>query len=163
MSLLEKIKSLFPTATLPNDVKSVGDTMLHNNFLQLVEHVELVVAQIYKMTTDTTYRSRNDGLKGLDWLKAQNVKDVKYQAALDEIRILYTWWTDLRVKRSNPWKGIDQSFGDFKDEWLNTTEDKNVEFKSFMDQCRHAEKIQEVYGIEDTKMLVRLINIRKYL
>ena len=163
MSLLEKIKQLFPTASKSNDVKTIGDRLLYNSFLQLTEYVELVVAQIYKLTKDTTYRSREDGLKGIEWLKKQKEKDIKYQSALDEIRILYTWWNDLRPKRNDPWKGIDRSFSDFRDEWLNTTEDKNPEYKSFMDQCRHAEKIQKVYGIEDTKMLIRLVNIREYL
>ena len=142
MSLFEKIKQLFPTAEDSNSRKSIGDMMLYNNFTQLVEYVEIIVAQIYKMTRDTTYRSREDGLKGLDWLKVQKEKDVKNQSAIDEIRILYTWWADLRPKRNNPWKGIDRSFGDFKDEWLNTTEEENPEYKSFMEKCRHAEKIQ---------------------
>ena len=57
----------------------------------------------------------------------------------------------------------DRLFGDFKDEWLNSTEDSNPEYKKFMDQCRHAEKLQNLYSTEDTKMLVRLINIREYL
>ena len=163
MSLLEKLKHIFPTATQSTDVKPIGDLMLYNSFSQLVEYVEFNIAQIYKMTKDTTYRSRENGLNGLEWLKKQKEKDLKHHLALDEIRILYTWWTDLRPKRNDPWRGIDQSFGDFKDEWLNTTEETNPEHKKFMDQCRHAEKLQEVYGIEDTKMLVRLVNIRKYL
>jgi hypothetical protein len=128
-----------------------------------VEYVECVIAQIYKMTATTSYRSRQDGLNGIDWLKSQNKKNPKYQSALDEIRILYIWWTDLRSKRTNPWDGISESYGDFKDEWINTTEDSNPEYKKFMDQCRHAEKMQDLYSTEDTKMLVRLVNIRKYL
>ena len=163
MTLISKIKELFPSSKHPSDKKTFGDNILENNFIQLVDYVECVIAQIYKMTTDTTYRNKVDGLNGIDWLKSQNKKDPTYQSALDEIRILYTWWVDLRVKRSEPWEGIDQSFGEFKDEWLNTTEDTNPEYKKFMDQCRHAEKMQDLYSTEDTKMLVRLVNIRKYL
>lgn len=163
MTLIDKIKQFFPTSKLPGDKKTFGDSILENNFAQLVEYVECVIAQIYKMTADTTYRSREDGLNGIDWLKSQNQKDPAYQSALDEIRILYNWWVDLRAKRTDPWDGIDQSFSEFKDEWLNTTEDTNPEYKKFMEKCRHAEKMQDLYSTEDTKMLVRLVNIRKYL
>tara|TARA_B100000575_G_C23035384_1_gene596019 strand:+ start:203 stop:688 length:486 start_codon:yes stop_codon:yes gene_type:complete len=161
--MIEKIRQFFPTATTTGETKTIGDQLLYYNFLQLTEYVELIVAQIYKMTKDTTYRSKKDGLNGLEWLKSQKEKDAKHQSALDEIKILYNWWNDLRPKRNNPWDGIDRSFGDFKDEWLNSTEDSNPEYKKFMDQCRHAEKLQNLYSTEDTKMLVRLINIREYL
>lgn len=163
MTLFSKIKNLFPSAKDPNDKETFGDSILNKSFIQLVDYVECVIAQIYKITADISHRNKQDGLNGIDWLKSQNEKDPAYQSALDEIRILYTWWTDLRTKRTNPWDGISESYGDFKDEWLNTTEDKDAEYKKFMDQCRHAEKMQDLYSTEDTKMLVRLVTIRKYL
>ena len=163
VSFFDKIKDMFPSVKDPNEPITPGERMLNDSFQHLITFVEYVVAQLYTMTTDHTYRNAEKGLKGLEWLKSQKVKDIAYQSAIDEIRILYTWWVDLRPKRSDSWRGINESFGDFKDEWLNTTEDSNLEFKSFMDKCRHAENIQKVYSLEDTKMLVRLIKIREYL
>ena len=55
------------------------------------------------------------------------------------------------------------SYSQFKEEWLHTTEDKNSEYKEYMDKCRHAEKLQTLYNNEDTKMLLRLIHVRNYL
>ena len=162
-SLLDKIRKVFPSVQNSKDQVTPGEKMLNNNFASIVVFVECVVAQLYIQKSDPTYRNREKGLKGLDWLKSQKAKDVKYQSALDEIKILYTWWIELRPKRGDPWDGISRSFSDFKDEWLNTTEDKNSEYKSFMDKGRHAEKLQEIYRFEDTKMLVRLIKIREYL
>ena len=51
----------------------------------------------------------------------------------------------------------------FKDEWLTQTEEENSEYKEFMDKCRHSEKLRNLYNTEDTKMLLRLIQIRNYL
>jgi len=162
-SLFDKIRKVFPSIKNSKEVITPGETMLNSNFASVVTFVECVVSQLYTMKSDPTYKNREKGLKGLEWLKSQKAKDVKYQSALDEIKILYTWWTELRPKRGDPWQGISRSFSDFKDEWLNTKEDSNIEYKSFMDKGRHAEKLQEIYKLEDTKMLVRLIKIREYL
>ena len=99
----------------------------------------------------------------MEWLHSQKTKEPHYQAALVEIKALYNWWVDLRVGRTDAWRDIDTTYSQFKEEWLHTTEDKNSEYKEYMDKCRHAEKLQTLYNNEDTKMLLRLIHVRNYL
>ena len=118
MTLFSKIKNLFPSAKDPNDKETFGDSILNKSFIQLVDYVECVIAKIYKMTADTSHRSKQDGLNGIDWLKSQNKKNPAYQSALDEIRILYTWWTDLRSKRNKAIRRIAEPLTD--KHWRNT-------------------------------------------
>ena len=55
MTLIDKIKQFFPTSKLPGDKKTFGDSILENNFAQLVEYVECVIAQIYKICSRENY------------------------------------------------------------------------------------------------------------
>ena len=142
---------------------SVGDQILHDSFTHLQNFVEYNIAQIYTGTEDLSYKSKENGIKGLEWLHSQKTKEPHYQAALVEIKALYNWWVDLRVGRTDAWRDIDTTYSQFKEEWLHTTEDKNSEYKEYMDKCRYAEKLQILYNNEDTKMLLRLIHVRNYL
>ena len=159
MALLEDIKRWFATTTA--DPLSVGDQILYDSFTHLQNFVEYNLAQIYTNNSDNTYKSREKGLQGIEWLISQKTKDPVYQAALTEIKVLYTWWADLRTQRTQPFQNT--TYDMFKDEWLTQTEEENSEFKEFMDKCRHAEKLRNLYNTEDTKMLLRLIQIRNYL
>ena len=49
MTLFSKIKNLFPSAKDPNDKETFGDSILNKSFIQLVDYVECVIAQIYKI------------------------------------------------------------------------------------------------------------------
>ena len=136
---------------------------MYDSFTHLQNFVEYHVAQIFTGTEDDTYKSREKGLQGLEWLHSQKESEPHYQAALAEIKILYDWWVDLRPERTEAWKNIDTTYGQFKEEWLHTTEEQNKDYKEYMDKCRYAEKLQTLYNSEDTKMLLRLIQIRNYL
>jgi len=163
MSIVKIIRQWFSTAPDSAEPISIGDQILYDSFTHLQNFVEYYIAQIYTGSSDKTYKSREKGIQGIDWLYSQKGKDPVYQSALQEIKILYNWWVDLRPQRTDAWKGIDTTYGQFKEEWLQTTENENNEYKEFMDKCRHAEKLQKLYNTEDTKMLLRLIQIRNYL
>ena len=163
MSIVNILRQWFHTAPDKSEPMSVGDQILHDSFTHLQNFVEYNIAQIYTGTEDLSYKSKENGIKGLEWLHSQKTKEPHYQAALVEIKALYNWWVDLRVGRTDAWRDIDTTYSQFKEEWLHTTEDKNSEYKEYMDKCRHAEKLQTLYNNEDTKMLLRLIHVRNYL
>ena len=163
MSIVNILRQWFHTAPDKSEPMPVGDQILHDSFTHLQNFVEYNIAQIYTGTEDLSYKSKENGIKGLEWLHSQKTKEPHYQAALVEIKALYNWWVDLRVGRTDAWRDIDTTYSQFKEEWLHTTEDKNSEYKEYMDKCRHAEKLQTLYNNEDTKMLLRLIHIRNYL
>jgi hypothetical protein len=163
MSLVNIIRQWFSTAPDIAETMSTGDQILYDSFTHLQNFVEYQIAQIYTGTSDNTYKNKEKGIQGLDWLYSQKTNDQTYQLALTEIKILYNWWVDLRTQRTEAWKNIDTTYSQFKEEWLHTTEDSNSEYKEFMDKCRYAEKLQKLYNTEDTKMLSRLIQIRNYL
>ncbi len=163
MSIVNILRQWFHTVPDKSEPMPVGDQILHDSFTHLQNFVEYNIAQIYTGTEDLSYKSKENGIKGLEWLHSQKTKEPHYQAALVEIKALYNWWVDLRVGRTDAWRDIDTTYSQFKEEWLHTTEDKNSEYKEYMDKCRHAEKLQTLYNNEDTKMLLRLIHIRNYL
>ena len=163
MSIVNILRQWFHTAPDKSEPMPVGDQILHDSFTHLQNFVECNIAQIYTGTEDLSYKSKENGIKGLEWLHSQKTKEPHYQAALVEIKALYNWWVDLRVGRTDAWRDIDTTYSQFKEEWLHTTEDKNSEYKEYMDKCRHAEKLQTLYNNEDTKMLLRLIHVRNYL
>ena len=129
MSLTNTIRQWFSTAPDIAEPISIGDQILHDSFTHLQNFVEYYIAQIYTGSSDNTYKSREKGLQGIDWLYSQKEKDKVYQSALTEIKILFNWWTDLRPQRTEAWKDIDTTYSQFKEEWIHTTEDKNAEYK----------------------------------
>ena len=163
MSIRNILRQWFHTVPDTADPMPIGDQLLYDSFTHLQNFVEYHVAQIITGTEDDTYKSREKGLQGLEWLHSQKESEPHYQAALAEIKILYDWWVDLRPERTEAWKNIDTTYGQFKEEWLHTTEEQNKDYKEYMDKCRYAEKLQTLYNSEDTKMLLRLIQIRNYL
>lgn len=163
MSLVNTLRQWFHTVPDKDEPISTGDQILHDSFTHLQNFVEYHIAQIYTGTADLSYKNKEKGLQGIEWLHAQKSKEPHYQSALNEIKILYNWWTELRTQRTKAWKDIDTTYGQFKEEWLHTTEDSNSEYKEYMDKCRYAEKLQTLYNNEDTKMLLRLIQVRNYL
>ena len=102
MALLEDIKRWFSTTA--TDPLSVGDQILYDSFTHLQNFVEYNLAQIYTNNSDNTYKSREKGLQGIEWLISQKSKDPIYQAALNEIKVLYVWWVDLRTQRTQPFQ-----------------------------------------------------------
>ena len=147
MSIVNILRQWFHTAPDKSEPMPVGDQILHDSFTHLQNFVEYNIAQIYTGTEDLSYKSKENGIKGLEWLHSQKTKEPHYQAALVEIKALYNWWVDLRVGRTDAWRDIDTTYSQFKEEWLHTTEDKNSEYKEYMDKCRHAEKLQTLYNL----------------
>jgi len=165
MSIANILREWFHTAPDSSKPQSNGEKILHDSFAHLQNFVEHDIAQMYAGVDDKSFRDKQKGLQGIEWLHAQKSKEPHYQSALQEIKVLYNWWVDLRSKRTDAWKDVDVDtmYSQFKQEWLQTTEDKNSEYKDYMDKCRYAEKLQTLYNSEDTKMLLRLIQIRNYL
>jgi len=163
MSIVNILRQWFHTVPDKTEPTSTGDRILQDSFTHLQNFVEYYIAQIYTGTSDTSYKDKEKGLQGIDWLHSQKTKEPHYQSALQEIKILYNWWTELRPQRTDAWKDVDTTYSQFKEEWLHTTEDNNNEYKEYMDKCRYAEKLQTLYINEDTKMLLRLIQVRNYL
>lgn len=163
MSLVNTLRQWFRTIPNKDEPISTGDQILHDSFTHLQNFIEYHIAQIYTGSPDISYKNKEKGLQGIDWLHAQKSKEPQYQSALTEIKILYNWWTELRPQRTDAWKDIDTTYSKFKEEWLHTTEEENNKYKQYMDKCRYAEKLQTLYNNEDTKMLLRLIQVRNYL
>ena len=164
MSIVNILRKWFSTIPDSTEPMATGDQILYDSFTHLKNFVEYYIAQIYTGTSDISYKSKEKGIQGIDWLYAQKNKEPHYQNALKEIKILYNWWDDLRPQRTDVWKDVDNAtYSKFKEEWLHTTEEQNNEYKEYMDKCRYAEKLQTLYNNEDTKMLLRLIQVRNYL
>ena len=76
--------------------------ILYDSFTHLQNFVEYT-AQIYTHTSDNTFKRLEKGLEGIEWLTPKN-NDKVYQTALNEIKVLYVWWTDLRTQSTDAWK-----------------------------------------------------------
>jgi hypothetical protein len=127
------------------------------------------------------WRCKQAGLDNLEWqrnLKCDdewtNKEDPNYgkptQQAIgaQEILDLYTWWTEERPKRPDPydasgWTALcerrRQSGKDFFD-FEDRTEEEKAESAKVLDLCH---EIEEKYDREDEEMMIRLIKIRKGL
>ena len=161
MSLVKLFAQWFSTASIVQNPHSL-EIKYYTIVLLIYKILLNITLHKYTLVPDKTYKSREKGIQGIDWLYPKKEK-IRLSIALQEIKILYNWWVDLRTQRTDAWKDIDTTYGQFKEEWLQTTETENNEYKEFMDKCRHAEKLQKLYNTEDTKMLLRLIQIRNYL
>ena len=71
MTLLEDIKRWFSTIPASTDPLAVGDQILYDSFTHLQNFVEYNLAQIYTNTSDNTFKSRQKGLEGIEWLISQ--------------------------------------------------------------------------------------------
>ena len=129
MSITDILRQWFHTVPNKSEPIPVGDQILYDSFTHLQNFVDYQIAQIYTGTTDVSYKSREKGIQGIEWLHSQKDKDPSYQSALLEIKILYNWWVDLRPQRTNPWGDVDTTYGQFRQEWLETTEENNKEYK----------------------------------
>ena len=92
MSIRNILRQWFHTVPDTADPMPIGDQILYDSFTHLQNFVEYHVAQIFTGTEDDTYKSREKGLQGLEWLHSQKESEPHYQAALAEIKIclLYT-------------------------------------------------------------------------
>ena len=162
----------------------VETRMLHANFNMLKEYVEGEVSfmQLWRKDegdTDWISDARKAGLEHLDWeislvheanevLNPKIVGKPTLQAiAAKEKKALYLWWVDERPARPDPWDvyitddddddDVDGNF--FVRMAKRTPAQKAASTKQF----RQKEKLEEKYDAEDTKMLIRLMKLRKSL
>ena len=87
MSLVNILRQWFSTAPDTTEPMSTGDQILYDSFNHLQNFVEYYIAQIYTGSSDQTFKSREKGLEGIEWLHSQKDKDPIYQSALNEIKI----------------------------------------------------------------------------
>jgi hypothetical protein len=116
------------------------------------------------------WRSRDEGLAHLEWeigLGDPNLPEEERneQQAKDaqEIKDLYTWWKDVRPNRPDPAQvsGWDKVC----DKWHILSDKDNCEEKeSEVDiALKKQNVIEKEYEDEDSRMMKRLINVRKAL
>ena len=77
--------------------------ILYDSFTHPQNFVEYYIAQIYTNTSEIHYKSREKGLEGIEWLMVSKNNE-KYPNCINEIKILYNWWVDLRTQRTDAWK-----------------------------------------------------------
>jgi hypothetical protein len=102
--------------------------------------------------------ARRLGLKYLGYkLLPNNDISPEYARSIREIIKLYEWWKDIRPNRSDPYDDLRfETFYHMKFEEMLNDED-------YIELCREVDKKSSKYYQEDTKMLVRLMNIRQFL
>ena len=78
MSIVNILRQWFHTAPDKSEPMPVGDQILHDSFTHLQNFVEYNIAQIYTGTEDLSYKSKENGIKGLEWLHSQKTKEPHY-------------------------------------------------------------------------------------
>ena len=160
MQMIEQVKTFFKqvtqTQTLPSDI---DDVLLKHCFSLVVKYVEMVANSNVPGVKKEADKEKA-GITGLEWMIAnERAFNLSRSEAISEIKTLYIWWTQQRIKREDPWSKITATYNpDWK---VINLEDPDC--KEFIDQCKFAEKMCNLYYTEDSKMLSRMIKIRKYL
>ena len=127
------------------------------------------------------WRSAEAGIKNLEWETTlvfnedcgvtpadPNYGMLTPQAiAAKEVLELYYWFTQVYLKRPDPYSVIENSAGDLETEdgvpMILLDNPPNEIVKEFNEQTKTVHQIQEQYTQEDTEMLTRLIKIREHL
>ena len=143
------------------------DTRLFDSaFNELTKFVEIEKAHMHRLSV-TNYKSRGswfrktkpnreEGMAYLDWEISLTDSPFQKETAI-EIKELYIWWNDVRKTRMDPYDLLpDPPERDDDSDWLLLTNTPTYKFDE-------VHKLQEQYDEEDTKMLIRLIKIRKGL
>jgi hypothetical protein len=182
--------------TLSNDWYDSDTRMLHANFQLLADFIEIekahiqgsvekllpknYFARLWHSVFRRNYRSRELGLKYLDWelaIPEEGLNGCPGQAAAaKELKELYLWWKDTYSNRKDP---IDVTgLGDFYDKHRgklfkfkpseshpgyfeshsDLTEEEEREHKELADKTW---KVEEAYAQEEEDMLIRLIKVRR--
>ncbi len=174
---------------LPKGKYHENDTrLLHGAFELLVDFVEVEKSNMLHWTTDCTdypwwhktrlfrwgeYRSREDGLKYLEWemnlVHTDGVHLTNQAMIAKEVRELYIWWKDVRPNRPEAYEvtGWD-AWCDEQDRLTEGKYSQNIfgddpdptNTRKILDEVK---RLEAEYEAEDDQMLIRLVNIRKGL
>lgn len=146
------------TTLLRGEYHEISERLLYGMFQLLVDYVEINLAKEMILTDNTItipwiykfkwndYRSKELGLKHIEWqqsLQDDNILGHSQSCDATEVLRLYTWWTEVRPKRIDPYEQLD--------EYNNETT------RSSMDNIY---KIEDEYWNEDTDMLISLVHLR---
>lgn len=146
-----------------------GDRMFYASFNLLKEFVEVEKANMWRWCHNEKLVGADAGIAHLKW--EIGLEDELYQAEnAKEIYVLYNWWVHTRPNRQKPWEGEDwDKWYEMKKEvygsklafssHLNTKEMTDF-YKTIADK---AQKLEDMYEDEDTKMFIRLAKLRKGL
>lgn len=172
------------TGLTPGQWHETDERLLHGMFELLVDFIEIEKANML-MVSDSTlerpwwrkfrwsrwgeYRSREDGLKYLDWEMNLTDDDQHFTSQAMSAREqyeLYTWWKDKRPTRPDPYDVTGWT------EWCNQRgddiswilEDKtNADRQETRTRLDALNLLEEQYDKEDTEMLDRLVKLRHHL
>ncbi|NIM17785.1 MAG: hypothetical protein GTO45_37895 [Candidatus Aminicenantes bacterium] len=166
--------------TLKPGYYDMDTRLLYAMFDMLVDFVELEKAWMNVVFTKRKpwsgwgrthwWRSRIEGLSYLEWeigLGDPNLPEEErheQQAKnAQEIKYLYTWWKDVRPNRPDPAKV--SGWDNVCDKWnILSDKDNFEEKKSEVDAAlKKQDEIEKEYEDEDTRMMKRLIDVRKAL
>ena len=183
-----------PKHIKPGQYMDLGYRILHCMFDELVDFVEIETAYLnYRWDEDKqkgmkwwqvgrwrtrTWRSPEAGIEHLKWQigltdeewldddKKHEAKPTSQAISAQEILDLYKWWTEIRLKRPDPYdvSGWSAHCEDQRKRGIGFMETDPLEdrakTKAMLDQHR---AIEAEYDREDTEMLIRLIKIRAHL
>lgn len=135
------------------------DLMLHANFTILKDFVEKDLS-LYVLSCKGIvlpfrytigYRNSRDGLEQITYMLEECCKDHWSSTLIEkyeELYALYDWWINKRPTRVDPYE---VSYSDL---------DSKENYDAYISR---AVILENTYNDEDQSMLIRLINIRKYL
>lgn len=160
------------TTLKPSRYHDLSERILDGLMCGLVDFVEIEKARAMIRWQDEgrSYRlvrgrSREAGLAYLSWeaglddpgLKPEERSDGQAQTAR-EIRAIYTWWTEVRPKRPDPYETSD--WNEVSGYVFDRANEKKEEIERSLATIRATE---EAYLSEDDQMLMRLLAIRPHL
>jgi len=155
---------------LKPDYHDLDRRILHGIFNELVNYVECDKAWLNVVFGDNKgkrglferYRSAEQGIEYLNWEIALEEDYNKSQSEVaKETLALYKWWKEVYLTRKDidEESGLNEYYSRFPQrDWCSLKLDE--EYKALIDKSRQIEMDRD---IEETEMLIRLINIRKSL
>jgi hypothetical protein len=155
---------------LKPDYHDLDRRILHGIFNELVNYVECDKAWLNVVFGDNKgkrglferYRSAEQGIEYLNWEIALEEDYNKSQSEVaKETLVLYKWWKEVYLTRKDidEESGLSEYYSRFPQrDWCSLKLDE--EYKALIDKSRQIEMDRD---IEETEMLIRLINIRKSL
>lgn len=158
-----KTNTLTATSLPPGQWYDFDTRMLHCLFDGLVDFVEIESAGCRTGSKWLYWRSQRDakaGIAHLEW--ASNLEDSPHQAHVaKETLAIYNWWKNERPNRPDPLEVSGWSAYCDENPGFTPLGDKpERERKSVKKMLNQIQKMESEHYNEDTKMMIRLINIR---
>jgi hypothetical protein len=160
------------TGLKPGQYYDLDTRILHGLFNELVDFVEIELAHLSLWDRNKKYKFHKGrcveaAYDYFDWVT--NLKyDEDYLTSPDnehygkltdqaknyrKIKKLYEWWKNIRPNRKHPYDN--PSLGDIE----NICDNKNISKKVYL----KAYELEQQQELEDTKMLIELMKIRKHM